>query len=127
MRLRFHDLAGPRDGFRPPDRADMQELLGFAAGWDHAASPLLIHCWFGVSRSPAAAYAIMCQLNPSASEQRIAERLRREMPFATPNRLMISLADGILGRRGRMVEAIDGIGRGRGLFAGSCVELPVAT
>ena len=45
-------------------------------------------------------------------EELIALRLREASPTAYPNRLIIRLADDALGRRGRMVRAIEGIGRG---------------
>jgi len=71
-----------------------------------------VHCWAGISRSTAAAYTALCAINPEASEALIATRLREASPTAYPNRLMIRLADAALGRRGRMVAAIEGIGRG---------------
>jgi predicted protein tyrosine phosphatase len=122
LALRFHDIAEPQDGLSPPDEATITAVLDFGATWDGAA-PLLAHCWFGISRSPAAAFILLCQRNPQVPEIEIARDLRRAMPFATPNRLMVALADRRLGRGGRMVEAIAAIGRGDGLFAGSHVQL----
>ena len=49
---------------------------------------------------------------PDASEELIAARLRAASPTAYPNRLMIRLADAALGRQGRMVRAVESIGRG---------------
>jgi len=45
-------------------------------------------------------------------EDLIARRLRRASPTATPNKLIISIADDMLGRGGRMVDAIAAIGMG---------------
>jgi len=42
----------------------------------------------------------------------IARRLREASPTAYPNRLMVRLADEALSRRGRMIDAIERIGRG---------------
>jgi len=42
--------------------------------------------------------------------------LRRLSATATPNIRIVSLADRVLGRDGRMVEAIDSIGRGEMAF-----------
>jgi predicted protein tyrosine phosphatase len=123
LALRFHDIAGPQDGLSPPDERTIAELLDFASVWDGAA-PLLLHCWFGISRSPAAAFILLCQRCPEVPESEIAGELRRAMPFASPNPLMVALADARLGRGGRMVEAVAAIGRGDGLFIGSHVELP---
>jgi predicted protein tyrosine phosphatase len=124
LALRFHDIAAPQEGLSPPSDAMIADLLDFGSGWDGAA-PLLVHCWFGISRSPAAAFVLLCQHNPHAPEITIARNLRRAMPFATPNRLMVALADKRLGRDGRMAEAAAAIGRGDGLFVGSHVELAV--
>ena len=47
-----------------------------------------------------------------ATRQSIAQALRRASPTATPNIRIVSLADRLLGRDGRMVAAIETIGRG---------------
>ena len=54
----------------------------------------------------------MYAVDPGASGGRIAVRLREASPTAYPNRLMIRLADAALGRDGRMVHAVEAIGRG---------------
>ena len=80
---------------------------------------MLIHCWAGISRSTAAAYTALCMLRPDSDEEALARELRAASPSATPNRLIVSLADDILGRDGRMVKAIAGIGRGADAFEGT--------
>jgi predicted protein tyrosine phosphatase len=124
LRLAFHDIAEPREGFTPPDAAQVARLLDFAAGWD-AARPMLVHCWAGVSRSTAAAFVIACQRVPRRSERDIAQALRAAAPYATPNPLLVSLADASLGRDGRMSAAIGEIGRGADAFEGALFELPL--
>jgi predicted protein tyrosine phosphatase len=42
----------------------------------------------------------------------IARELRRVSPTATPNNRIVSIADRVLGRSGRMIAAIESIGRG---------------
>lgn len=125
LRLAFHDIDAPREGFTPPDASLVALLLDFAAGWD-AAQPMLVHCWAGVSRSTAAAYIIACQRGPTRSESEIARALRAAAPYATPNRLLVSLADERLGRGGRMIAAVAAMGRGVDTFEGSLFELPLA-
>jgi predicted protein tyrosine phosphatase len=125
LRLAFHDIAEPREGLTPPDAALVGELLAFSAGWD-AARPMLIHCWAGVSRSTAAAFVIACQRDPRRAEQDIALDLRRVAPYATPNPLLVSLADAALGRQGRMSAAVAAIGRGADTAEGALFELPTA-
>ncbi len=40
----------------------------------------------------------------------IARQIRAASPIASPNRLIVSLADQALGRQGRMLRALDNIG-----------------
>ena len=123
VRLAFHDIIEPMPGLTPPDRDMMQAVLDF--GRSHEPSrPLLIHCWAGISRSSAAAFAIACDRNPGF-ERDIANELRRRAPFVTPNRLMVRLADELLERDGRMIEAVEKIGRGAEAGEGTPYELPL--
>jgi predicted protein tyrosine phosphatase len=124
LRLAFHDIAEPREGLIAPDAALVARLLDFAAGWD-PARPMLVHCWAGVSRSTAAGFIIACQHAPGRSERDIAQALRAAAPYATPNGLLVSLADAALGRAGRMSAAIAEIGRGADAFEGALFELPL--
>jgi predicted protein tyrosine phosphatase len=59
-----------------------------------------------------------CALNPARDELAIARELRRLSATATPNMRIVSLADGMLGRDGRMMAAIDSIGRGEMAYEG---------
>ena len=123
LRLAFHDIVEPTPGLRLPDRELMQVVLDFGRRSEDQRA-LLIHCWAGISRSSAAAYAIACDHNPGF-ERGIAIELRRRSPSATPNRLMVRLADDLLERDGRMVDAIDGIGRGVEAREGEPYALPL--
>jgi predicted protein tyrosine phosphatase len=123
LELSFHDIAEARPGLIAPDRAIMQGILDFARNADDRT--ILIHCWAGISRSSAAAYVIACDRNPGF-ERGIADELRRRAPSVTPNRLMVALADDLLGRDGRMVEAINRIGRGVDAFEGEVYRLPLS-
>jgi predicted protein tyrosine phosphatase len=111
IRLRIHDIAEPLHGYVAPNEDHITELIDFALDWG-GRGPIVIHCWAGISRSTAAAYTSLCAINPDAPEELIARRLRAASPTAFPNRLMIRLADAALGRKGRMVRAIEAIGRG---------------
>jgi predicted protein tyrosine phosphatase len=125
LRLAFHDIAAPRPDLVAPSAEMVAALLAFAADWD-GRRPMLVHCWAGISRSTAAAYIIACQRTPRRSEREIAQALRRAAPQATPNPLLVSLADAALGRAGRMSAAITGIGRGAEAFEGTLFALPLA-
>lgn len=123
LRLTFHDITEPKPDLIAPDAGMLQAILDFG----REASPgraLLIHCWAGISRSSAAAYAIACDRNPGF-EFEIADELRRRSPVVTPNKLMVRLADDLLGREGRMIEAIARIGRGADAFEGAPYQLPL--
>jgi predicted protein tyrosine phosphatase len=109
--LRMHDINEPLDGHVAPDAAHVADLLEFVRGWDQAA-PLVVHCWAGISRSTAAAFVTVCALKPERDEREIAWAIRRASPTATPNSRIISFADTLLARQGRMSAAIEAIGRG---------------
>lgn len=122
--LSFNDVATASPGMTTPGEHDMQKLLGFLRSWDKQA-PMLIHCWAGVSRSTAAAYIATCLLQPKRDEAELAWALRDASPSATPNPMLIALADDALGREGRMRRAVDDIGRGADAFEGGPFTLLV--
>ena len=124
LQLYFHDITEAKEGLIAPNADHIGAILDFTRGWS-GARPLLVHCWAGISRSSAAAYMIACARSPG-HERDIADELRRRAPFATPNRLMVRLADEELQRSGRMVEAIDRIGRGADASQGSPYVLPLS-
>jgi predicted protein tyrosine phosphatase len=115
--LSLHDIAEPQEGMTLPGETHMRTLLDFAKSWDRAR-PLVINCYAGISRSTASAYIIAAALQPSRDEGELAQALRLASPSATPNPRLVALADAMLGRRGRMVEAIRSIGRGAEAFEG---------
>ncbi|MBB5701336.1 putative protein tyrosine phosphatase [Ochrobactrum daejeonense] len=124
LSLTFNDIAEPREGLVAPDESHVRELLDFAKIWPMKA-PLLIHCYAGISRSTAAAYVMALALDPSLDEVELAARLRRLSSAATPNIRLISVADEMLGRNGRMIAAIRAIGRGADAFEGEVFSLPL--
>lgn len=124
LTLRFNDITAPQDGLTAPSPEMIHALLDFANTWDYRA-PMLVHCLAGISRSTAAAYILACRAAGPGAESKIAARLRSASGSATPNALMVALADDILSREGRMVTAIAAIGRGEEAAHGSCFEFPV--
>jgi predicted protein tyrosine phosphatase len=105
------DIVEPLEGYILPGTEHIEELLAFVRAWGRE-SPLVFHCWAGISRSTAAAYISACALAPERDETVLAQALRDAAPSATPNPRFIALADDLLNRRGRMVDAIRRIGRG---------------
>jgi predicted protein tyrosine phosphatase len=112
LRLAMNDICEPQPGLVLPCENHVSDLIKFALAWDRQA-PLLIHCWAGISRSTAAAFITLCALNPESSELEVARTLRRASPTAYPNRLLVALADEALSRDGRMMTAVEDIGRGK--------------
>lgn len=122
--LGFNDIVSPVAGLTPPAEAHVDQLLSFVRGWDRR-TPLVVHCWAGISRSTAGAYITACALNPERCERDTARQLRQRSPSATPNGRLIAMADKILGRDGRMIDAIREIGRGATAFEGTPFEMPI--
>jgi len=119
-----NDIAAPMEGYTAPSVDHLDQLLDFGRRWSRDA-PLAVHCWAGISRSTAAAYILALAINPELDEEALANELRRRSPSATPNPMLVALADKRLQRGGRMVAAIKAIGRGENAFAGTPFVLPL--
>ena len=111
LRLHVHDISEPLLGYAAPGEDHVRQIIKFAHIWG-GRGPMVIHCWAGISRSTAAALITLYTLNPDVPEDVVARQMREASPTAYPNRLMIRLADDALGRRGRMLEAVNAMGRG---------------
>ena len=120
--LGMHDIAAEIEGFRAPAEEHVKQLIAFVTRW-HRRSPLVVHCWAGVSRSTAGAFIAACALNPARSEEKIARAIRDGSATATPNARLVALADRILGRHGRMIAAVEAIGRGVECYEGTPFRL----
>lgn len=112
LKLGVNDItfAGTGDLIAPQER-HVLEIIEFARAWDQSA-PLLIHCWMGVSRSPAAALIASLAVAPGDDDEALALRLRAASPYATPNSRLIEIGDSLLSRGGRLTAAVKAIGRG---------------
>ena len=120
--LGFNDITDPMDGMILPGQDHLDTYLEFLKSWDRE-SPLVIHCWAGVSRSTAGAFTAMCLFRPDLPETEIAARIRARSPEATPNARLVALADARLDRGGRMIDAVRQIGRGANAFEGSVFSM----
>lgn len=124
--LRMHDIgcasAGKMSG---PQEAQVEKLIAFAQGWDRT-TPLLIHCWMGVSRSPAAALIAALAIAPETDDKELALRLRKASPHASPNARIVALGDTLLQRGGKLVAAVKLIGRGADANGDAPFVLPLA-
>ncbi|MGB3809290.1 MAG: protein-tyrosine phosphatase family protein [Parvibaculum sp.] len=124
LRLSVNDIAEPNEMLVSPSEAHVSQLIGFIRRWDQR-SPMLVHCWAGISRSTAAAFIALCTLNENHPEDDLARLVRARGSHAYPNRLMVRLADDILGRKGRMRAAVEALGPARATWEGELFALPV--
>jgi predicted protein tyrosine phosphatase len=124
LKLGMHDIVSHSTERTPPDEMHVRDLLAFARDWNRS-QPMLVHCWAGISRSTASAFAIACMLSTPGRELEIARELRRRAPHAQPNARIIAFADALLDRDGRMVDAMDAIGPGKVVFEGALFSLPL--
>jgi len=109
--LGMDDITEPLNGYVAPADEHVIRLIAFVQRWNRAR-PLVIHCYAGISRSTAGAFVAACALNPQRDECSIARALRQASATAIPNIRIVSLADRVLGRNGRMTSAVEMIGRG---------------
>jgi len=111
LNVTVNDIVTGGDGLIAPEAAHVAAIADFARAWDQT-SPLIIHCWMGVSRSPAAALIAALAVAPELDDAELAARLRRASPQATPNSRLVEIGDAHLARGGRLVSAVRAIGRG---------------
>ena len=124
LRLEIDDIEDPLPGHVLPEIEHIEGLIEFIQDWD-IRGPMLLHCAAGISRSIAAALVAIC-IKSRSSEGNVASALRRAAPHAQPNRRVVALADRLLGRRGRLVAAVDAMGPAKAVTRGPLVCLPVA-
>jgi predicted protein tyrosine phosphatase len=122
--LAVDDITAPSEGCTVPAEEHVKRLIDFVGSWDRAA-PLVVHCYAGISRSTAAAYTAACALNPERDEMQIAWDIRRASPTAQPNARIVSIADRLLKRDGRMVRAVETIGPGHVAMEGHPFRLDI--
>lgn len=106
--FRFHDIIAPEPGYILPTKADMQRILelGQKLMADEAQLHFLVHCHQGVSRSTAVVTSLLAQAHPELEEDKLFAKLREYRLKAWPNSLMIQYADELLGKDGRLLEAL---------------------
>ncbi len=145
LELRFHDIVDDTPGQLAPQRHDVEQILAF--GRDLAAEPganLLVHCHVGISRSTAAMTLILAQAMPDLPADAVLAMVHAIREKAWPNLRMMEFGDAMLGRGGslvqathalhhlqlerrpRLVELMQGLGRGREVAAAQAITLPNA-
>lgn len=114
LHLAFHDihrldgmvgrmLARQRDAGIPSiDHA--QAILDFGLQIPPKAR-VLVHCWAGHSRSPAAGFLLAAQAMPGG-ERCAFDLIKVLRPQSQPNKLLVQHGDRLLGAGGRMVACL---------------------
>jgi predicted protein tyrosine phosphatase len=123
--LAVDDIAMPMEGYTVPAEEHVERLIDFVGKWDRAA-PMVVHCYAGISRSTAGAFVAACALNPARDELAIAWDIRSVSRTAQPNVRIVTIADRLLKRKGRMVHAIEAIGPGDLATEGHPFRLDIA-
>lgn len=109
--LAVDDIVDAAEGYTVPAEEHVGRLIAFANQWDRK-TPMVVHCFAGISRSTGAAFVAACALNPKRDERDIARAIRDASPTAQPNARIVGIADRLLERDGRMVRAVEDLGPG---------------
>ena len=103
LRLLFADVEVEESG---PTEEDINRIIRLAESLKSIGGKVLIQCGAGISRSAAAALIMYaCWLGPGR-EREAMEKVLTQRSIARPNRRMVMLADKILGRGGRLIDAL---------------------
>ena len=107
LALRFHDVILDHPDYVRPRRADMEKVLDFGRTLPQGdPAHLLVHCHMGISRSTAAATALLLQAHPDLDEDEALAHIHSIRAKAWPNSLMMRHFDQLLGRDGRLIAAL---------------------
>jgi predicted protein tyrosine phosphatase len=109
--LRFNDIIEPTPGMILPEKEHAEQIVAFGEEVvddleEGREGHLLIHCHMGISRSTAAMITMLAMARPDEDEERVLERLVEIRPYAWPNIRLTRFVDGILGRSGRLTNAV---------------------
>lgn len=104
LSLRFDDIDGELEGYSSPRPEHIQQVIDFFDEWD-CQSQMLIHCYAGQCRSPAAAIIGLLRKFPN-QETAVVSAVREAGSCFFPNPLMIQLGDHLLGCQGRLFKAV---------------------
>lgn len=94
-----------------PCRENVQKIVQFgqrclATSGSAEPATVLVHCFAGVSRSPAAAFVMASQAFGKGMEKEALEYVLEIRPVAIPNALVVRHADELLGANGALIRAM---------------------
>ena len=87
-----------------PNQDHVQSIVDFTNSWD-SISPIVVHCWCGVSRSMATAIYLLCKEDNLNIEKNI-KYLMNIAPHANPNKLLIKYFEKKLKIEDKIIQAI---------------------
>jgi predicted protein tyrosine phosphatase len=102
----MNDVSYP-EARNAPDAKQIGEILEAMKRYNESAVKVGIACQMGISRSSAVAYAILCQESGDAERgwMRLMQDPRHSHFY--PNRLIVALADDLLGMGGEMIKVVN--------------------
>lgn len=90
----------------PPSAKDAKAIIEFAREIAELKGAVLCQCQAGVSRSPAAALLCLATWTGGGQEEYCMRQLLRARPCAAPLLDLMSFGDDLLGRGGKLVDAV---------------------
>lgn len=100
LRLEFEDVsfnANLGSGKVLPTENTIKEIVDFYNESKYEADGYIVHCYAGISRSPAA--GLMLLYLETKSEEQAFSRLLEIKDFCLPNKIMIDIFDSLYGTR----------------------------
>jgi predicted protein tyrosine phosphatase len=89
-----------------PTKDDAEKIVEFAKRIREVEGIVLCHCAGGMSRAPAAAVICLAVWRGMGFEEECVAEVRRRRHGAVPHVGLVGFADEVLGRGGRLVEAM---------------------
>jgi predicted protein tyrosine phosphatase len=102
--LHFDDVPVFSTEFVAPTENDVRRAIDF--GRKHFATDMMIHCFAGKSRSTAIATAILADRLGAGGELEASQFVAGSVFAYEPNRLVVEIADKLLGRNGSLIQAV---------------------
>src|SRR5262249_22512053 len=121
--LNFDDIIEALPGYLQPSEQHVASIIRLGSELNET-DRILVHCHAGISRSSAAALIMLAVRTPSR-ELEIATRIRAEGRWFSPNRLMIEIADRLLGKGSTLSSAVTSMGPATLAFNEGPVMLPL--
>lgn len=100
----FDDAEEQHPGETLFSSAHMERILRFSETIVPGA-PVLVHCFAGLSRSPAVAFVLACRFDRSLNAGFVLDGLLEKHPTIAPNRHIVKIGDALLERSGELIEA----------------------